>query len=301
MREFKFLCPECGQKILGDAAYSGEQIACPTCKKTITIPAEAAAAAPAPAGAGPGGAASLSAPKTALRPPPLPRAVAGTPERLSGLAAASLICSVFVPLGWAAGIVCGHGAKARMRRTVFLRGERLADAGLLVSYGMMAATFAAAGIFFAGGWRYRPVMATPEAVAAAQARVVDAVVIGQNEDDHEEEGVMDFTREVKGQSSRSARRGGSFGYVMKVLPDEAMTLDCRYWGSEGMGHVFDIAVNGRIIATQDLADAAPGRFFDMEYKIPRSLTAGKEEAQVVFQAHPGMTAGGLYGCETLKP
>jgi hypothetical protein len=38
----------------------------------------------------------------------------------------------------------------------------------------------------------------------------------------------------------------------------------------------------------------------MEYKIPTSLTRGKTEVKVEFQAHAGMTAGGLYGCQILR-
>ena len=113
-------------------------------------------------------------------------------------------------------------------------------------------------------------------------------------------GQMYSSTTTKGKTFRTATRGGSFGYTMKVLPHEAMTLNCRYSGGEGVGYVFDIAVDDQIIATQDLNAVAPGHFFDMEYKIPKSLTAGKDEVRVEFQAHAGMTAGGLYGCQILK-
>jgi hypothetical protein len=103
-----------------------------------------------------------------------------------------------------------------------------------------------------------------------------------------------------GKRSRSAVRGGVFSYMMTVLPNEAMTLNCHYSGSEKKGHVFDIAVDDQIIATQTLTAIAPGHFFDMEYKIPAGLTRGKTQVKVEFQAHAGMTAGGLYGCQMLK-
>ena len=88
--------------------------------------------------------------------------------------------------------------------------------------------------------------------------------------------------------------------MMKILPHEAMTLNCRYWGGERKDHLFDIAVDNQIIATQDLKSIAPGHFVDLEYKIPASLTRGKTEVKVEFQAHAGKTAGGLYGCQMLK-
>ena len=141
---------------------------------------------------------------------------------------------------------------------------------------------------------------SPEAIAAMQPRIVDEVIIGENEDDHDMDGQMVAMMSNNGKTARAALRGGSFSYTMKVLPQEAMTLNCRYWGGEKKDHVFDIAVDDQIIATQNLTSIAPGHFVDMEYKIPASLTRGKTEVKVEFQAHAGMTAGGLYGCQMLR-
>jgi DNA-directed RNA polymerase subunit RPC12/RpoP len=310
MSEFKFLCPECGQKILADSAVSGAGIACPTCQKTITIPA--ATPVPGmkavPAGVGTGGAAASPPPvlQTASR-PASSAAAAGrpqqTPDRFSVLAAASLICSVFVPLGSIPGIIFGHLARARMRRNIFLVGEKTAAAGLLISYCVLLATLAVGGIFLFNHWYFRPVMVlreSPEAIAALQPRVVDEVIMGQNEDAHGVDGVRDSTDENRGKFCHSAAYGGSFSYLMKVLPNRAMTLNCRYSGSEHNGHAFDIAVDNQIIANENLTAAAPGHFFDREYKIPAELTRGKTQVKVEFQAHAGRTAGGVYSCQTLK-
>ena len=309
MSEFKFLCPECGQKILADTAYTGAGIACPTCQKTITIPAAASL---------PGTVlADVAASGTAAPPPPVPQTAARpanpapatasikqqAPDRISALAVASLICSVFVPLGSIPGIICGHMAKGRMRRNIFLVGEKMANAGLIISYSVLMATVALAATFLLEHWLSIPVKVlreTPEAIAALESRVVDEVVMGENEDDHDVDGQMYSSTTSKGKTFRTATRGGSFGYTMKVLPHEAMTLNCRYSGDENKNHIFDIVVDDQVIATQDLNAVAPGHFVDMEYKIPKSLTAGKDEVRVEFQAHAGMTAGGLYGCQILK-
>ena len=311
MSEFKFLCPECGQKILGDVAYSGTKIACPACQKTITVPAAASVPVTKPALAGvvPGSASPPPPPvsRPASRPVPPASAAASrppqTPDRFSALAVSSLICSVFVPLGSIPGIVCGHLAKARMRRNVFLVGEKMANAGLLISYCVLMATLAAAGTFLLEHRHFSPVKVlreSPDTVAAMQPRIVDEVIIGENEDDHDVDGEMHYTTPNNGKPYHSATRGGSFSYMMKVLPQQAMTLNCRYSGSEKKDHVFDIAVDNQIIATQNLTAIASGHFVDMEYKIPASLTRGKTGVKVEFQAHAGMTAGGLYGCQMLK-
>jgi DNA-directed RNA polymerase subunit RPC12/RpoP len=311
MSELKFVCPECGQKILGDAAYSGMQISCPSCQKTITVPAAAAAPPILPVQA------QVAASKTA--PPPLPpsqtasRASAAPlaappprqqiPDRLSALAVASLLCSVFVPLGAIPGIICGHMAKARMRRDIFLVGEKIANAGLLISYLVVAAALVFAGIARLEHWRYRPVMVmreSPADMAAIQTRVVDEISIDGNEEDHELAGKKHSTATNSGKTCRLATYGGSFSYQMTVLPQELMTLNCHYSGDETRGHLFDIAVDDQVIATQSLTAIAPGHFVDVEYKIPASLTRGKTQVKVEFKGHPGMIAGGLYGCQMLK-
>jgi DNA-directed RNA polymerase subunit RPC12/RpoP len=303
MSEFKFLCPECGQKILADNAFTGAGIACPTCQKTITIPATA----PATVGTGGATASPPPLPQTAARPASPVPAAAGrpqqTPDVFSALAAASLICSVFVPLGSIPGIIFGHLAKARMRRNIFLVGEKMADAGLLISYGVLLATLAVGGIFLFEYWHCSPVKVmreSPAAIAALQPRIVDEVIMGENEDDHDVDGQMHYTSSNQGKSFHSAVNGGSFSYMMKVLPHDPMTLNCRYSGGDRKDHIFDIAVDDQIIATVNLKAIAPRHFYDLEYKIPASLTRGKTQVKVEFQAHAGKTAGGLYACQTLK-
>ena len=48
MSEIKFSCPECGQKISCESSYSGTSIPCPTCHKSLTVPAATAGPAPGP-------------------------------------------------------------------------------------------------------------------------------------------------------------------------------------------------------------------------------------------------------------
>jgi hypothetical protein len=38
MAEFKFSCPQCGQKIRGDVGYAGLPIICPACQQPIVVP-----------------------------------------------------------------------------------------------------------------------------------------------------------------------------------------------------------------------------------------------------------------------
>ncbi|GAG16893.1 unnamed protein product, partial [marine sediment metagenome] len=99
---------------------------------------------------------------------------------------------------------------------------------------------------------------------------------------------------------RHAGRGW-FSYTMKVLPDTPMTLLCTYWGSDAGGRTFDVLVAGSKIATQKLDRNRPGKFFDVEYEIPRELTRGQKTVTVRFEAHPGKMAGGVFDCVMLRP
>jgi len=87
---------------------------------------------------------------------------------------------------------------------------------------------------------------------------------------------------------------------MKVDPGGPVDLLCTWWGDDAGGREFDILVDGQKIATQRLQHEKPGKFFDVAYPIPEELTRGKKTVTVRLQAHPGKTAGGLFGVRTLK-
>jgi hypothetical protein len=196
-------------------------------------------------------------------------------------------------------------AKKRFESDPNLKGEGMAKAGLMISrcfLGLALVLIATLGLI---QWHYKPIKVvreSPDLIAALKPRIVDEVTPGPsgNEDAHKVDGINIMTGPFSKENWRSAVLGGSFSYEMKVLPDQPLSLNCRYWGGEQSGRTFDIAVDNQIIATQDLTFNVPGHFFDMEYKIPASLTRGKTQVKVEFQAHPGKAAGGLFGCQILK-
>ena len=97
---------------------------------------------------------------------------------------------------------------------------------------------------------------------------------------------------------RHAVDGGWFSFEMAVKPDKPLELWCTYWGGD-VGREFDILVDGVRIATQTLQNNCPGRLFEQKYAIPETLTKGKAKVRVKFQAHPGSTAGGVFGCRLM--
>ena len=85
-----------------------------------------------------------------------------------------------------------------------------------------------------------------------------------------------------------------------MIDTEPIDLVCTYWGGDTGSRQFDLLVDGRKLATQALNRDAPGKFFDVTYPLPKEMVEGKEEVTVRFQAHPEMTAGGVFGCRILK-
>jgi hypothetical protein len=137
---------------------------------------------------------------------------------------------------------------------------------------------------------------------ALDARTVDQFLPGnqQSEVDHHLQSQNSHTGDYGDLSWRDASDGGQFSFTLSVDPSAPMDLQCTYWGGEVGARAFDILINDTQIATQTLLNNKPGEFFDVLYPIPAALTQGKSSVTVKFQAKPGQTAGGLFGCRMMK-
>jgi DUF1680 family protein len=148
-------------------------------------------------------------------------------------------------------------------------------------------------VFSAAEWdkRKAEIAAAESRRAEIERRTVDAVDISseQSERDHNLQQQNSRKGEFEGKATREARNG-AFSYDLKVLPDKPMLLVCTYIGSEGRPRSFEIWVDGEKIATQSL-EIHPTELFDVEYKLPETLTRGKQKITVKFQALPNSTAG----------
>ena len=95
-------------------------------------------------------------------------------------------------------------------------------------------------------------------------------------------------------------RGGWFSFDMKVEPGKLNALVVDYWGGFPGAKTFDILINGKIIATENISDKKEGQFTDIQYDIPSDLLDGKSRITVTFRAHPGNTAGPVFGIRTIR-
>jgi uncharacterized protein DUF4190 len=138
MAQYKFSCPACGQHFAGDFGYCGLQMTCPACQNQFTVPSPGSSAPVASATAPRAQRTTVALPaKLPLRPPQQAMA-APIAAKTSGLAVASLVCSigsfVIIPFGFIPGIICGHMAMKRIAQNPGLRGRGMAKAGLIIGY-----------------------------------------------------------------------------------------------------------------------------------------------------------------------
>jgi hypothetical protein len=100
---------------------------------------------------------------------------------------------------------------------------------------------------------------------------------------------------------RYGRRGTKwFSFDLPVDPDHPMTLICTYYADEWRKRTFDIFVDLQKIAEQTIEARGDPKFFEVEYKIPADIVAGKKKVTVRFEATQGNEIGAVYGIRTLR-
>ena len=137
-------------------------------------------------------------------------------------------------------------------------------------------------------------------VKEAAARVVDRVLVGEtaSETEHHLAAERSSTGAASLPYTHWRDAAGWFSYDLKVLPDRPMSLKCSYWGSDA-GRVFDVIVDGRVIATQQLTGSKPNAYLDVVYPIPLDITQSRDHVMVRFAPKVG-SAGGLFDLQMLR-
>ena len=106
-------------------------------------------------------------------------------------------------------------------------------------------------------------------------------------------------------NGKTYRQGEEFAYRMKIPVGKKSELVATYWGEESQQRKFKIFINDRLLATQELFRAHPGKFFDQVYPVPPDMlpsdaTGDTVEAVVRFTVEPdGFTVGGLFGLKVV--
>ena len=95
-------------------------------------------------------------------------------------------------------------------------------------------------------------------------------------------------------------RGGWFSFEMKVDPAVKNALVVEYWGGFPGAKTFDILVNGKLIATENITNKKEGQFILVQYSLAEEITRGRRSITVRFEAHPNNTAGPVFSIRTIK-
>lgn len=135
-------------------------------------------------------------------------------------------------------------------------------------------------------------------------RTVDAVATAeqQPEVDHQLKYEKSNTGVFEGEPWRDARDGGYFQYNMLTGGEKQLTLMVRYWGNETADRTFDILIDGRQLAEENLVGKwNKQELVNVEYPIPADMLEGKQSVTVTFRSRPGTVAGGVFYIRLVKP
>ena len=100
---------------------------------------------------------------------------------------------------------------------------------------------------------------------------------------------------------RDATNGGYFSYNMDTKGEEKLTLMVRYWGNEYGNRKFDILIDGKLLASENIVGKWNREaFVNAEYAIPTDWIKGKQVINVRFQSKPGTVAGGVFYVRLIK-
>lgn len=158
-------------------------------------------------------------------------------------------------------------------------------------------------IFDEAAWNARQVeyQADLEIRKKIMETTIDFVQPGemQPERDHGFKGEKTTPGFFKERTNRESR-GGWFSFDMKVQGEIPMALAVEYWGGFPGAKTFDIMINGKVIATENISGKKEGQFISVQYDIPVELTRDRSRVTVTFQAHPNNMAGPVFGIRTIK-
>jgi len=145
--------------------------------------------------------------------------------------------------------------------------------------------------------------AEKERLAAIEARTIDVFRIGemQPERDHAlQASTASYVSDAVGRMGREARKDNYFSFDMKTDPQGENVLLLTYIGDD-KDRKGDLLVDGQKLAVSEWNGGQTGRFYDLEYPIPASMTRGRSKVTIRIEANQGRTAGRIFGCRVLRP
>lgn len=136
-----------------------------------------------------------------------------------------------------------------------------------------------------------------------EARTIDNFRIGEMQperDHHLTASERSYVSDAMGVNGREARADNYFAFDMKVqyAAGAGNSLLLTYIGDD-KDRKFDIIVDGRKIATEELKGATAGKFYYRTYPLPGELIEHKEKITIRIEAKYGKTAGRIFGARMI--
>ncbi|TSA34959.1 MAG: glycosyl hydrolase [Porphyromonadaceae bacterium] len=158
-------------------------------------------------------------------------------------------------------------------------------------------------LFNEEGWKAKQeeYYAEQERIKKLKEAEIDFVQPGemQSERNHNFKGEKTSSGAFSQRANRMSK-GGWFSFELKVNPDGASALVIDYWGGLSGSRTFDILVNNKVIATENISNKKDGQFISIQYDIPDEISRGRFKVIVKFQAHPDNIAGPVFGIRTIR-
>ena len=136
-----------------------------------------------------------------------------------------------------------------------------------------------------------------------EERTVDYLQLGDSvsEKNHALTHTKSYHGLDNGRQWRDAREEGHISFTMKVSSQVNQSLQLSFWGSDGGGRIiFDVLVNGTKIATQEVRQNFPNRFFDVSYPLDATLFQGKNSMEVSLQPQYEKRVARIFGARVFK-
>jgi hypothetical protein len=110
-----------------------------------------------------------------------------------------------------------------------------------------------------------------------------------------------YVSDAMGVNGREARTNNYFSFEMKVqyAAGAGNSLLLTYIGDD-KDRKFDMIVDGRKIATEELKRGTTGKFYYRTDPLPGGLIECKEKITIKIEANYGKTAGRVFGTRVIK-
>ena len=148
--------------------------------------------------------------------------------------------------------------------------------------------------------RMKEIAAERDRVRTLEAATLAFVPAGDNDGEKPFNMRGEDTTIVRADGRPGRRSGKWFSYDVPLPPGTPIALVVTYNSDNRRARSFEVGVDGRRLAEESQPQSSVSRFFDVEYKLPADLVAGKSTLTVRFQATNSNEVAPVFGVRVVK-